>query len=305
MLNGLVGDYLSRTHNGLATPMAVRHAAQTLPLETVSLAEALPHASPRLVLFVHGLMSTEAIWDMPDGSNYGSRLERDLGVTALHLRYNTGRTIAQNGDELSSLLQRLLRVYPVDIADLQLVGHSMGGLVIRSACHFAQLRGLGWLGRVQRAVYIGTPHLGAPSERLGKLVSTVLQRIPNPYTQLIGDLSELRSAGVKDLAHADLRPEDRAIARSPWSLKDARHPVPLLPGIDHHLIASSLFGANGLAGVLGDSLVPVASATFGGALEQASIPSDHIHMLPKLSHLALAHHPDVYAVLRAITEAPS
>jgi triacylglycerol lipase len=299
VLNGLVGDYLSRTGNGLATDMALYHAGRAITLDRAVFEQAFPEPQPRVVVLVHGLMSTESAWQMPDGTDYGSNLARDLRVTPAYVRYNTGLAIADNGAHLAVLLQRLVELYPIELEELLLVGYSMGGLVIRSACHVASLEQLPWLARVQRSVYVGTPHLGAPAERAGKLVSGVLQWIRDPYTRLIADIADLRSAGLKDLGHADLRHEDRALLRSPFSLRDARHPVPLLPEIAHYLIAGTLFDEARVGHVFGDALVPVSSATNRA---DALIPPERVHVLPGLGHLALAHRPEVYAVLRKIFE---
>ncbi|MET0385290.1 MAG: alpha/beta fold hydrolase [Polyangiales bacterium] len=301
VLNGLIGDYLSRTHNGLATEMSLRRNESELSCERASLARALPNASSKLVVLVHGLMCTEDIWRMPDGEDYGSCLERDLGFTALYVRYNSGLPIADNGAQLSALLAQLCAAYPVAIEELLLVGYSMGGLVVRAACHTGALAQLPWLARVRRCVYVGTPHLGAPAERVGKVVAEVLHTIPNPYTRLISELGDLRSAGMKDLGHADLRHEDR-VARSVWSLRDASHPVPLLASIEHHLIAGSMFGDPRLAVLFGDSLVPVVSATFAKQGVDALIPPERVRVIPSASHVALARHPAVYARLREICE---
>ena len=299
VLNGLVGDYLSRTGNGLATEMGLYQAGRAIPLEQAELARAYPDPQGRVVVLVHGLMCTESSWLLPDGTDYGSNLARDLRFSPAYVRYNTGLPIADNGAQLSALLQQLVQRYPVDIEELLLVGYSMGGLVIRSACHVASLEQLSWLPRVRQIVYVGTPHLGAPAERAGKLVSGLLQWIRDPYTRLIADIADLRSAGLKDLGHADLRHEDRALLRSPFSLRDARHPVPLLPEIAHHLIAGTLFDDARVGHAFGDALVPVSSAT---NRSDAAIPASRVHVLPGLGHLALAHRPEVYAVLRKICE---
>jgi pimeloyl-ACP methyl ester carboxylesterase len=202
---------------------------------------------------------------------------------------------------LSSLLEALTLNYPVALEELLLVGFSMGGLVIRSACHAAAIAGHSWVSRVRRIVYVGTPHLGAPGERLGALTSNVLASIPNAYTRLISEVVDLRSDGIQDLAHARLRHEDREIVRSHWDLRDARHPVPLLPNIEHHLIAASLFVDPRLAFLFGDSVVPVASATYKGqALD--ILPPERVHVLSGLSHLALAHSPLVYEHIKRILE---
>jgi triacylglycerol lipase len=304
VLNGLVGNYLARTKNGLATPMSLFHREQPLAAEREALAAAYPEARPRLVVLVHGLMNTEHIWQMPDGSDYGSLLERDLGYTACYVRYNTGLSIAENGASLSALLEAVVSAYPVALEELLLIGFSMGGLVVRSACHASVAAAHTWRARVRRCLYVGTPHLGAPGERLGKLTSSVLATIPNAYTRLIADIVDLRSDGIQDLAHATLREEDReALALiKPWDLRDARHPVPLLADIEHHVIAGSLFVDPRWGVLFGDSVVPIASATYAGQVQEI-LPPERVHVLPGVSHIALAHTPAVYRQIRGILEA--
>lgn len=307
VLNGLVGNYLARTGNGLATEMSLYHAERPLAIERAALRTAFPHASSRLAVFVHGLMNTESIWRLPDGTDYGSMLERDLGWSAAYVRYNSGVAIAENGARFSALLEELITAYPAELEELTPIGFSMGGLVIRSACHAAEAAKHTWPSRVRRILYVGTPHLGAPGERLGKLTSEVLRAIPNAYTRLVSDIANLRSDGIQDLAHASLRHEDRTLVRSPWDLRDARHPVPLLPNIEHHLIAGSLFTDPRLAFLFGDSVVPVTSATYATThgLADAVLPRERVHVLPGLSHVALAHHPAVYATIKATLEQPT
>jgi pimeloyl-ACP methyl ester carboxylesterase len=307
VLNGLVGDYLARAGNGLATDMAFYRDGCALAPTRTALARAYPDAKARVVVLLHGLMCTESIWRMPDGSDYGSLLEHEHAVSALYVRYNSGLAIADNGARLAALLDALLAAYPVAIEELLLVGYSMGGLVVRSACHVASTgeHRSAWLERVRRIFYIGTPHLGAPAERVGKVVTEILQRIRDPYTQLFADLSNLRSAGMKDLGHADLRHEDRI--DTPRSIRDARHPVPLLPGIDHYLIAGSMFADPRLALAFGDALVPVSSATFDETRAElaTALPDTHVKIIPDAHHIALAHSRAVYAALRQLLEDPT
>ena len=53
--------------------------------------------------------------------------------------------------------------------------------------------------------------------------------------------------------------------------------------------------------LFGDSVVPVPSATDGGCVDLATlaVPPSHIHVVPGIGHVALAHHPEVYGRLRA------
>ena len=301
LLNGLCGDYLARTGNGLATEMACYRAGRPLVLERDAIARAYPDAGPRIALLVHGVMCSETVFTLPDGSDYGSLLARDLGFTPLYLRYNSGRAIADNGAALAELFETLIAAYPVPVSEIVPIGYSMGGLVIRSACHAAGLLGHGWLARVKHAIYDGTPHFGAPAERMGRVLAGLLSAIDDPYTRLIAEIGNLRSEGVKDLGHAVLRHEDRAPAAS---LRDPRHPVPLLPQSAHYLVAGSLGADPRLALLFGDAIVPIASATHARRNAAASelLPASRIKVLPGMSHLALAHHPDVYAQLKTWCE---
>lgn len=303
ILNGAVGDRLARTDNGLATPMTFIAAGRELPTARAELARVHPSANPRVVVLVHGLMCTEDVWTLPDGTDYGALLARDHGFSPLYLRYNTGLTIAENGAAFAALLERLVREYPVAIDEIVPIGFSMGGLVVRSACHVASLapESNTWLPLVRRAIYVGTPHLGAPAERVGRFVSKVLRSVDDPYTQLAAELADLRSDGVKDLGDADLRDEDRARRVPRIALRDPRHPVPLLPQIQHYLVAGSLSTDARLASVFGDSVVPLASATAGECVDAATfaLPPDHVKIVSGLAHITLPRHPAVYDHVRA------
>jgi pimeloyl-ACP methyl ester carboxylesterase len=229
-------------------------------------------------------MCNESIWRMPDGTDYGSRLASELGFGPLYVRYNTGLPIARNGAHLSAILSRLVAAYPGPIDEIVAIGHSMGGLVVRSACHAARLDRSAWLPLVRRAIYLGTPHLGSPLERAGRLVTRILQAVPDPYTRMIAEIAELRSSGIKDLGDG---------------LRDARDPIPLLPEIQHYLVAASLSDDPWLATLFGDALVPIASATNGVVDPLGSaLPPDHVRVLPGSGHVGLAHDQAVYAILR-------
>jgi pimeloyl-ACP methyl ester carboxylesterase len=268
------------------------------------LAALVPEPPRRIAVFVHGLMSTEDVWRMEDGATYGALLERELGVAAFELRYNSGLRISENGEALDARMDRLVEAYPGPLDEIDMFGHSMGGLVIRSAHHAASERKSGWLRLAKRAFYIGSPHLGAPLERFGNALTFVLGAIGNPYTQLVADVINLRSAGVKDLRYANLRREDWEGADADALLQNRRHPVPLLPHIRHHLIAAHLSDDPRLAMLFGDALVSVRSAT-GRARphdRSAPFPQRHVKIIPALAHLGLAHHPEVYAQIRAWCE---
>jgi triacylglycerol lipase len=286
ILNGAIGDYLVRTGNGLATETTFFAAIGGAPLrlEPRDLARAFPSPARRVVILVHGLMCTETVWRMPGGEDYGSLLARDAGFCPIYVRYNSGLPIAQSGASLSRALELFIEGYPATPDEIVLVGHSMGGLVVRSACHAARLEAARWLPLVRRAIYLGTPHLGTPLERVGRLVAKVLRAVPDPYTRLVAEIGDLRSAGIKDLGEG---------------LRDARHPVPLLPEIAHFLVAASLSDP-WLARLFGDALVPVSSA-MNGSLDpgSAGVVQGHLKVLEGLDHMAIARDPAAYALIRA------
>jgi triacylglycerol lipase len=272
ILNGAIGQHLARRDNGLGTRMSLVAGGAPLSCQAAALAAALPRPTGKAVVLVHGLMSTGSVWLMAGGGDYGSLLARGLDYTPLYVRYNSGLPVADNGAGLAAVLDALVAAYPGPLDELTLIGHSMGGLVVRSALHAGALAGQRWPARVRRAFYLGTPHRGAPLERVGRGVARVLGAIDDPYTRLIAQVGDLRSDGIKDLGD--------------------RHPAALAAGVAHHLIAGTVASARLLAAVLGDGLVPLPSAIDGA-------PPERIAILPGVGHLALAHHPAVYDRIRA------
>jgi triacylglycerol lipase len=145
-LNGAVGDALHARGNGLAIAMAFHDTDGPLALEPDALAAALPAPTGKLCILVHGLCVNERVWRYREDPtlDYGRLLQRDLGFTPFYLRYNTGLHISQNGRRLAALLEQLFRAYPRPVEELTLIGHSMGGLVLRSACFYGVEAGHAW-----------------------------------------------------------------------------------------------------------------------------------------------------------------
>ncbi|MCU0490953.1 MAG: hypothetical protein MUD01_05175, partial [Chloroflexaceae bacterium] len=166
MVNAAVGDYLHGRGNGLHIPMAFYQHNRPLPLTTAALAQACPNATAKVCVLVHGLGCTEGIWHFGKRGgcdpqlSYGSMLQADGGYTPLYVRYNTGLSLEANGQHLDSLLQGLLELYPLPIKELLLIGHSMGGLVLRHGCGRGVQRGAAWAELVRRVFYLGSPHDG-------------------------------------------------------------------------------------------------------------------------------------------------
>ncbi len=245
ILNGFYGD---RLDTELALEMTIREPGYA--------------RTGRLVVFIHGLCETDASWRFKGGPTYGERLHDDLGLTPLYVRYNTGLRVADNGRELARQLDQLIDSSPLPIQELVLVGHSMGGLVARSACH----HGGNWTSAVTDVVCLGTPHLGADLEKGANALSWVLAQVPE--TVGLSKVINSRSTGIKDL-------------RRGLSLEE----VPCLQSASYHYIGATLDPPLGT--VFGDMLVRMSSASCGGECVE----------LAGLNHFDLLNHDAVYEQL--------
>jgi hypothetical protein len=303
-LNGVLGDHLEATGNPLAIPMHLRRSGLDLSPERAALAAAFPAPPGRLVLLVHGLCMNDAGWSR-QGHDHGAALERDLGLAPLHVVYNSGRHVSANGRDLAALLESLVRAWPAPLAELSIVAHSMGGLVARSALHAAGGAGHAWPALVRTIVFLGTPHHGAPLERLGNLFQAALGA--SPYSLPFARLGKVRSAGITDLRHGNLLDDDGAGADRFARHADARHPVPLPRGVACAAVAGTTAKEVGesAARLAGDGLVPVASALGRHRDPERTLdfPPERTWIAPATGHLDLLSSPDVYARIRSWLEA--
>jgi pimeloyl-ACP methyl ester carboxylesterase len=293
-LNGVFGDHLEATGNTLATPMTLRTDEQALELDPGALRLTLPRASAHIVVLVHGLSLSELSWNRKGRPSIGDHLRDDLGYSPLYLRYNTGRHISTNGRQFAHMLQELCAAWPVPVESLSLVGHSMGGLVIRSACWYAQSQQANWLPWLRRVVCLGTPHHGSPLEKAGHAFESAMQRIPYVEPMLFG---RLRSAGIKDLRHGSLRDEDWQ-GHHPDSAQGSREVVPLVPGVDYYFAAASLgrSGSDPLGHLLGDLLVRPDSAVgiHKDELRRLHIKPGNCRVFHEKNHFDLLDDADVH-----------
>jgi len=259
VLNGVIGDYLAATDNPLAIPMRLRRNGRPLTLDMPALAASIPHPSGKLVVLVHGLCMSDRQWTRK-GHNHGTALARDLGYTAVHLHYNSGLHISANGRAFANLIEDLVNRWPAPLEEFAMVTHSLGGLVSRSAYHYGMAAGHRWPHRLGRLIFLGTPHHGAPLERVGNWVNTVLQA--SPYTSPLARLGKIRSAGITDLRYGNLLDEDWQGRDRFEHSGDQRRPVPL----PHNVRCYAIAGATGAEStglgcrLRGDGLVPVDSA---------------------------------------------
>lgn len=256
-LNGVLGDRLAATRNPLVIPMRLRHDD---PHET---------SQPRIAVFLHGLCMHDRHW--PRGAGSADAAVRALGYTPLYLHYNTGRAIDANGRELSALLDAWLAEWPGHASELALVGHSMGGLVARSAAEHARRGNAKWLPALRHLVFIGTPHHGSALERAGKRVDYLLGI--SPYTAPFVALGGVRSAGIQDLGDGRVTADGELVA--------------LPPRVRSHAIA-------GLLRLGSDGLVAVESALGKRGL---AIDDKRTLVIEGAGHIELMRHPATIAAL--------
>jgi len=300
ILNGVFGDYMKANGNVLAIPMRFRQGGRPLTLASGALRASLPQAGTKVLVLVHGLCMNDLQWRR-EGHNHGAALAQDLDATALYLHYNSGLHTSVNGRAFADLLESLVQAWPEPIEELSIVCHSMGGLVTRSACHYGAQADHRWPRVLRKMVFLGTPHHGAPLERAGNWVDTILQAAP--YAAPLARLGKMRSAGITDLRHGNLLDEDwegsDRFERGP----DRRRPLALPDGVQSYALAATLGKNAGDVGdrLLGDGLVPVDSALgrHDDAGRQLVFPPECQWVATGLGHLDLLSHAEVYAQLRA------
>jgi pimeloyl-ACP methyl ester carboxylesterase len=257
-LNGAIGDRLADTGNPLALEMSFRGRPEP--------------ATRKLAVFVHGLCETDEAWRLGSREPYGARLHRELGYTPLYLRYNSGLRISDNGRRLTALLEEVVRDWPVPVEEIVLVGHSMGGLVARSACHC----GGDWTRSVRHVFCLGSPHLGAPLEKGAHAVGYALNRLPE--TRAVAKLVNGRSVGIKDLRFGSCAEEDL-------------DEVPFLDCATYYFVGATL--SNSKRSLVGDLLVQFPSASGQGRRRKIPFEIDNGMHLPHATHFHLLNHPAV------------
>jgi pimeloyl-ACP methyl ester carboxylesterase len=286
-VNGVFGDYLVRTGNPLAIQMSLRHRDRPLdPANpTAAFGNEQAAAGTRILVMVHGLCLNERHWTR-EGHDHGAALAAELGYTPLYLRYNTGLHVGQNGRTFAQMLETLVSNWPRPVEELVILGHSMGGLVARSACHYGRGAGHGWLKYLGKLVFLGTPHHGSPLERGGHGLDFVLE--VSPYSAPFTRIGKTRSAGITDLRHGSITPGTHEI-------------VPLPADVKCYAAAATLATRRSVLAerLVGDGLVPLDSA-LGRHAEPArtlAIPKHRQWVGHGMGHLELLNRAEVYSQL--------
>jgi pimeloyl-ACP methyl ester carboxylesterase len=292
--------------------MTIRRNGREVPTTLEDVTAAFPKPTNKVCVFVHSLAATEEVWSVWSQEHYGipdvtfgTRLYADLGFTPIYLRYNTGRHISENGRALATLLTEVLAAYPLPIEEITLVGHSMGGLVARSAAHHARESHEPWVLRLRHVACIGSPHLGAPLEKAVNLLTGVLRNVEVAGTQVLAEVLNSRSAGVKDLRYGYTVEEEWVSMDPDEVLVDSRRDLPLVDGVGYYYLAATISRNpdHPLSQLLGDLLVRLPSASGKAVEPNCRIPFANGAVFPGMNHLHLANHPDVYEALRGLLAA--
>lgn len=253
VINGVMGDHLVTHDNPMALSMVFYDRFGRTQKGAVS---------DRVIVLCHGLCMSHLSWLPFSASGLGERLMRHYPqATLLYLDYNTGQRISKNGRQLSRVLQDLVDRHP-NITQIDLIGHSMGGLVARSALYYGEEQGYDWPDRAGNLITLGSPHHGANLERIGYYVQDTIAKLP--FANALAKLGDLRSAGIIDLRHGSIRDADWQTLEGRSVLPaDFLHPAELPLHINTYLVAASIAEAHYYSratNLLGDGLVTVASA---------------------------------------------
>ncbi|MFO8112012.1 MAG: hypothetical protein R6T92_05825 [Desulfosalsimonadaceae bacterium] len=298
-INGVSGDYLAKSGNPMTISMQVRRGGHPLPPEAEALARAIPSPQNKLLIMVHGLCRNDLQWTRK-GHDHGAAIARDLGYSVVYLHYNTGLHVSENGESFAGIIKALAENWPVPVEELAIIGHSLGGLVARSACHYGALCGHGWLKKLKKLVFLGTPHHGTTAERMGNRLELVLGI--SPYSASLARLGSIRSAGITDLRYG-------SITRGDWEgtdrfahKKDRRIPVPLPENTICYAIGATIGKKEYKRGrfLNCDGLVPLDSA-LGRHKDPAltlNFPESRQWVKHGISHFDMLNHPDVYEKIK-------
>jgi len=287
-MNGVLGDHFDKKENPLAITMSFRKNG--LALNKNQLAEIFNKSNNTITILIHGLCMNDLQWTR-EGHNHGELLEKELGHTVIYLHYNTGLHVSENGRQLSQLLNEI--EINTDIT-INFLTHSMGGLVVRSACFYAKQLKSTWSKSVEKIIFLGTPHHGAILAKGGHMLDVFLEI--SPYSAPFAKITKVRSHGLTDLRHGYVIDED-------WQEHDERKIVPLPANVNCYAIAttSSEKESSKIANeIVGDGLVSINSG-LGIHKDKnldLNIPKEHQWVGRNISHMQLLSDAEIYQVIK-------
>lgn len=293
--NGVYGDYLARTGNPLAIDMSLWHRGQRIdPDDPMQGLERRSDAAPsnKILVLVHGLCMNDQQWNR-DGHDHGAALANELGYLPLYVRYNSGLQIESNGRMLAETLETLIGNWATSVDELVIMGHSMGGLIARSACHQGDEAGHVWSKHLRKLVFLGTPHHGALLERGGHGLDVALDL--SPYSMPLAHLSKARSAGINDLRHG--------------RISGGGDIVPLPLGVKCYAAAAVRAAKRSLLSerVIGDGLVTPDSALgrHSDSKRTLAIPKSRQWVGYGMGHRELLNRPEAYEQISSWLQEPA
>ena len=300
VLNGVIGDYLEINENPLKITMQFRHQAKAILLNSKNLKKTYPTFNGKILLMVHGSCMNDIQWTRKE-HNHGMALAKELHKTPIYLNYNSGRHISTNGQEFNELLEELVRHWPVHVEELVIIAHSMGGLVSRSALHYGEQQNMSWTKHLKKIIFLGTPHHGAPLEKVGNFLDVALEAIP--YAKPFARLGKIRSAGITDLRYGNLLDEDWQNNNRFKMQGDQRQNISLPEQVECYSIAGIVGKAteSKFSKLLGDKMVGIKSA-----LGQHKNPIKNLHFKKEntwiayeSTHSELLSNPKIYTRIKS------
>lgn len=184
--------------------------------------EIQPDGTKIPVLLVHGYLCNHRVWD-----GLAQRLQR-AGHPVLAIELTPLFTsIDDYAPQLEQAVSALCR--QTGAPQVALVGHSMGGLVIR-----AWLRACG-AERVARVITLGTPHAGTQIDAKSKTPNGQQMAWRSPWLQT---LAQSESASTRSLMRIALSPQDNIVYPQREQVLQGV-PVTVFSGLGHLTLSQS------------------------------------------------------------------
>lgn len=212
-----------------------------------------PEAPP--IILVHGWNGSEFTWPSPQKLQ---RLEKELGRDIYFFTFRTGIVIKRFPP--LEILEEQLERYLSSFRQVDVVAHSMGGLLVRQyLSHHAE-------HPVRRVVFLSVPHFGTDAARMLVRLAAV-SPLGNPQAEemqpgsdFLWNLNALAGVELKGMTVLNVFIEDGAFAES--DLVVSVHSA-YLPGVvnmavkgDHHTLAERLTDFSFITDFLGNAVLP-------------------------------------------------